>query len=118
MLTQRFRDIAIDHGASHAGYPLVPLLYSNGKWQMTGAQHGVTVFFDISVRTAKIAGKEQEQLLACAVQGGPVRGAQCSEVGFQVHQIVETVDQCPQSLLCTNLVVESDCGIQILNDID
>jgi len=70
----------------------------------------MAVAFDIQIRAAHPAGQEHEQLVARAVIGDRMHGVDAGEVGFQLHDVVETVDQFTQARGAADGVVQGGRG--------
>ena len=81
----------------HRVQPLVALLGTDRVRQVARAQARVAVACDVQVGAAHPAGQKHEQLVARIVVGDGVHGMDAGELGFQLHDVVEAVDQFTQA---------------------
>jgi len=77
----------------HAGQPLISLDHTDGKWHVAHAQSRVAEALGVMRRPAEPAAQKPEQLVARIGQSAAVHHAQFAVAGFDVHQVVETIDQ-------------------------
>src|SRR5438270_9374234 len=81
------------HRLDHAGDPLVALDASDGEGKVACPEHGVTEPVRIQRRPAQPSREEQVELLARALQRGPMGRAQLAILRLVVHEVVEPLDE-------------------------
>ena len=83
------------------------LIHTDGKGQMTAAQHRMTDVLDIKVRPAEPARKEHVQFVLRGLQLDRVQGTNRGELGNAVHQFVEAIAKPGQRAFATDQLVRS-----------
>lgn len=105
MLPQPFVHVDIVHRLIHACHPLISFRLSDRERQMPGPEHGVSDPVHIVRRTAQPAAKKPEQAFPGMAQIGAMSRAQSGISWFQVHQVVEALDEGKHAVFATQPLI-------------
>src|SRR3982750_1216104 len=94
---QLVRDILFVERAIHAPQPLVALAGADVKRQMARAQPRMPVLLDVDRRSARPSSQIHVQLLTRSLETRGVQPPNRRRFRRGVHQIVEAIDQTPNS---------------------